>query len=69
MPDEIKEPEAPKCYSIKEYILFKLDRNISILGLVALGCWAMQIGTKESMQIAIVVAGGLVAYIGSRGSK
>jgi len=62
--------EKEEKYSIKEYILFKVDRTIAILGLVMLGAWAMYTGTAETVQIGMAVVGGLVGYIGGRaGSK
>lgn len=70
MPDEeievIEEYKKPKCYTFFEYILFKLDRNIAIFGLVMMGMWAIYKLTPESIQIANTIAGGLVGYIGGR---
>jgi len=59
--------EQPR--SITEYILFKLDRTLAILGLVMLGAWAMYTGTNETVQIGMAVVGGLVGYIGGRTGK
>jgi hypothetical protein len=58
--------DEEQTYSIKEYILFKLDRSIAILGLIALGLWSMYKGTPETVQIGMAVVGGLVGYIGGR---
>ena len=61
--------DKPKIYSIKEYILFKLDRNIAILGLVALGVigFIEQPSGYEKIVSGIVAA--LAVYLGARGSK
>jgi len=67
MPDEII--EDGKCFSTTEYLPYKLDRNIAIAGVIGLGAWALQLGTPESIQIAMVAIGGLVGYIGGRTSK
>jgi len=61
--------EEPKNYTIQEYILFKLDRNIALIGLIMLGLWAMSLKTPESFQIGLAVVSGLVGYVGGRGSK
>ena len=57
-----------KKYSIKEYILFKLDRNIAILGLVGLGMIALVLNTAQSDKIVAGVVGALATYLGSRGA-
>ena len=61
--------DEPKKYSIKEYILFKLDRNIAIVGLVALGVAAIILRPTGYEKIVSAVVGALAVYIGSRGSK
>jgi len=61
------ETEQPR--SIKEYVLFKLDRTITIVGLVILGGWSLYQGTTESLQIGLAVVAGLVGYIGGRTGK
>ena len=58
--------EEEKCYSVKEYVLWKLDRTIAVLGLVALGVWALYRNTPETVQIGIAVVGVLGGYIGGR---
>jgi len=47
-------------------MLYKLDRTIAILGIIALGVWGLKIGTNESIQIAMGAIGGLVGYVGGR---
>jgi len=58
--------EIIKPLGIKEYILYKLDRTIAIVGLIAIGIYALYRGTTEGMQITIAVAGVLGGYIGGR---
>ena len=53
-------------YSIKEYILYKLDRSLAVVGLVILGGFSPYRNTPESVQIVMAVVGGLVGYIGGR---
>ena len=62
------EPEI-ECKTITQYILYKLDRSICVLGLIALGLYGMYIGKNEAMQISIAVAGALAGYLGSRTGK
>jgi len=52
--------------TLKERILYKLDRTLAILGIIGLGVWALKIGTPESIQIAMAAIGGLVGYVGGR---
>jgi len=60
--------QTEETYTIKAYLLYKLDRTIAILGIVGLGVWALKIGTGESIQIAMAAIGGLVGYVGGRTS-
>jgi len=80
MPNEIKEPEDPKCYSLLEYLLFKIDRTIAICGLILIALLSMWIGIKlglagkdlpESVgSVLSLVVNGLSFYLGVRlGSK
>ena len=59
----------PQKWSIKEYILYKLDRTIAVGGLIIIGIWALYRGTPETVQIGMAVVGGLVGYIGGRSGK
>ena len=63
------EENKEKIYSIREYILFKLDRQISIVGLVILAGWSLYLGTTESLQLASAIAGGLIVYVTGRGGQ
>lgn len=63
------EPEVVECKTISQYLLWKLDRSIAILGLIALGLFGMWIGKNEAMQVSIAVAGALAGYLGSRTGK
>jgi hypothetical protein len=66
MADEIE----PRCYTIREYVLFKLDRNIAILGvvgIVALFCFGKV--PPEAKEIALSALGILGVYIGGRGGN
>jgi len=56
--------------SVRKYILYKLDRNLAIIGIVVIGIFAIVTKTTDS-PIVMAAVGGLTAYIGSRsgGSK
>lgn len=81
MPDDptIIVPDLPKVedsgldvkptWTITEFLLYKLDRNLCILGLIALGGVALHMGTQESTPIATAAVGALSVYVGSRGGK
>lgn len=62
------EPEV-ECKTLAQYLTWKLDRTIAILGLIALGLFGMWIGKNEAMQVSIAVAGALAGYLGSRTGK
>jgi len=65
MPEEIKAEKQG--YSIKEYILFKLDRTIALLGLVGLGIVSMSSDIPEASQGTLnSVITALGVYIGAR---
>jgi len=61
--------ESKPTWTITEFLLYKLDRNLCIVGLIGLGAWGLWIGTKESINIAIAAVGALSVYVGSRGGK
>jgi len=56
-------------WTITEFLLYKLDRNLCIMGLIVLGGWALWIGSQESTPIATAAVGALSVYVGSRGGK
>ena len=59
MPDE-------KVYSIAEYLLFKLDRTLSVIALAVIASLAIMKGTPEAWQVVAVIAGGFVGYVTGR---
>jgi hypothetical protein len=61
--------DEEKKYTTREYVLFKLDRTVAIIGIIVLGGWSLAIGTPESVQIGIAAVGGLIGYIGGRTSS
>ena len=67
-----KEPEQPKCHTLLEYLLFKIDRTIAILGLIAIGLFSIfstDISETSAKMIGSVIT-GLSMYLGVRlGSK
>ena len=63
---ENKEEQMPRFLTIKQYLLFKVDRTIAILGVIGLGTWALYIKTPETIQIAGTAIGILGGYIGGR---
>ena len=67
MADEIE----PKCYTLLEYLLFKLDRNIAIAGLIAIAIVAVIVKeiSEPASKIISACVGGLCVYIGGRGGN
>ena len=60
-----------ECRTMKEMILYKMDRTLAILGLIALGIIALTTKTVTVPAISVVslIAGGLVTYIGGKITK
>lgn len=67
MTDDTPETE---CKTVGEYILYKLDRTIAILGVVAIALLALYMAKgSDSINIATAAIGGLVGYVGGRSGK
>jgi hypothetical protein len=67
MTDDTPEVE---CKTLKEMLLYKMDRNLAVIGAIAIGLTALWIGKgPEAINIAALVAGGLVSFLGSRSGK
>ena len=59
--------QEPECKTITEMLLYKMDRNLAVIGAIAIGITALLVGkTPEAMNIVALVAGGLVGFLGSR---
>lgn len=57
-----------KQLTIKQLILFKIDRNVAIIGLIAIGLVALSIDSMSDAAVKIVsnVVTGLSMYLGIR---
>ena len=63
-------PSEPVCYKTIDYILYKMDRTIAILGIIGIATVALFIyAGAEGVQIATGAIGGLVGYVGGRTGK
>lgn len=63
---------VPKGYSIKEYILFKIDRSIALLGMLALGMVSALVDFPDKSPAPGIINNviiGLGVYVGVRGKK
>jgi len=70
MEENTIEPTEPVCYSTADYILYKMDRTLAILGIIGIAIVALFLYANESaVQIATGAIGGLVGYVGGRTSK
>lgn len=59
-----------ECKSIGEFILYKVDRTLAILGVIAIAMLALYMAKgPDSMNIATAAIGGLVGYVGGRSGK
>ena len=85
MADEIPAEEVPvvkkdptvvingiECRTIKEMILYKMDRTFAVLGIVLMGTWAISKGAEipgPAIQIVGLAITALATYIGGRTGK
>lgn len=64
------ESDLPECKSILQLIMYKVDRTLAILGVIAIAMQSMHaIKPDIASQIAIAGISGLVGYIGGRSGK
>lgn len=64
------EPGEPVCYKPIDYVLYKMDRTLAILGIIGIAVLAVAIYANDSgVQIATGAIGGLVGYVGGRTGK
>ena len=63
--------EEKENYSLKNLILYKLDRTIAVLGMVAIGICSLIIKDlpPESGKISVAVITGLGVYLGVKGGS
>jgi hypothetical protein len=54
---------------VKEYILYKLDRTLAVVGLILIAMWVCALKLPEGMQIVNTAVGGLIGYICGRGTQ
>lgn len=55
--------------TIKEMILYKMDRTLAVFGIILLGAWAISKGTEmpaPAIQITTGAVTALATYIGGR---
>lgn len=72
MTDEIIPTENINGYSIKQLILYKMDRTFAILGIILLGAVAIFKGTEmpvPAIQVVTAAITALATYIGGRTGK
>ena len=53
-------------YSVKEYLLYKLDRTLALVGIILVAIYACSGGHNELANVAL---GGLIGYVGGRTNK
>jgi hypothetical protein len=61
------EDTEPECKTMFDYLLYKLDRTVAILGVIAIALLALWLSKgPDSMNIATAAIGGLIGYVGGR---
>lgn len=59
-----------ECRTLTEAILYKLDRTLAIVGVIAIAIVSLWfVKAPDSMNIATAAIGGLVGYVGGRSGK
>jgi len=61
-----------ECRTMKEMILYKMDRTFAILGIVLMGTWAIAKGSEmpaSGIQIVGLAITALATYVGGRTGK
>jgi hypothetical protein len=59
-----------ECKSLTEAILYKVDRTLAIIGVIAIALFALSFAkAPDSLNIATAAIGGLVGYVGGRSGK
>jgi len=64
--------DGMECRTIKEMILYKMDRTFAVLGIILLGAWAISNGAEmpaPAIQITTGAVTALATYIGGRTGK
>lgn len=72
MAEEVEvEVNGIPCRTILEVILYKMDRTLAIIGLVALGLTALFVKSVSptASNVISLIAGGLTTYIGGKITK
>lgn len=70
MTEELNETTDPKPLTPSQYILYKLDRTLAVVGIVLIALGAMiWLKVADAQQVAIAGISGLVGYIGGRAGK
>jgi amino acid permease len=59
----------PVCHTLAEYMLYKLDRTIAVIGLILIAAWVCWLKLPDGMQIVNTAVGGLIGYICGRTGK
>jgi len=63
--------EEKESYSLKNLILYKMDRTIAVLGMVGIGLWSLMVKemSPDAGKIAASVITGLGVYLGVKGGN
>ena len=59
--------QDPECKTLKEMLLYKMDRTIVVLGVVGLSAYAFYLRTPETIAAGSLGIGALAAYLGAKG--
>lgn len=64
MTDETPEPE---CKTLKEMLLYKMDRTLAVVGLIVLSGFALYLRTPETITAGGLGIGALATFLGVKG--
>ena len=64
------EPVEPECRKPWDYVLWKLDRNLAIAGIIGIGLLSLfKIIPQDSQQLPASAITALATYVGIRSGK
>ena len=59
--------QEPECKTLKEMLLYKMDRTLAVVGLIVLSGFAIYLATPETITAGGLGIGALATFLGVKG--
>lgn len=59
--------KEPECKTLKEMLLYKMDRTLAVVGLIVLSGFALWLRTPETITAGGLGIGALATFLGVKG--